>query len=570
LEFGDVCFDPTTGILCGSDGRPRPLRAQSAQVLAVLAARPNDIVTKEEVFASVWPGVSVTDDSLTQCIADIRKAIGDIDRTVVVPARTIRAARGEADRGPVLDPAGTGITRRLVAALAQLRRPRLLIAVTVVAVIAALLVLWPSRPDAPVAVSGFQAAVAAETAAVDALHASVLVLPFEDLSEAGDLEHFADGMTEDLIAELSRWPEVRVIGRNSANTFKGKAVDLRDAAATMRVRYVLEGSVRRIGKRLRVTAQLVDGTTGVGIWAERFDETGADVLTLQSAVIDRLLQTLIGTHGVIAQSDTDKAWAKAAVDLDEYDYLLRGHSLFYRRTPQDNAAAIEVWREGRRKFPDSGLLAIKEGWGHFSAGQFGWVEDTDAAFAMAARLVDEGLRDPALPAAGHRFGLWLQAHVDVFYRRDHAAARRNARAVVAAFPYDAEGLFWMAEMMNFADELALSREWVTTALARDRDPGDYALGIAIDLAYLEGRFEDAIAFQDRVGHFDPTNLPSLAASLVALGRVDAARDLLRGFSRDFPDVTPAVLNAARPHRDPAVMPKMLAQLAEAGWPGVPD
>ena len=202
--------------------------------------------------------------------------------------------------------------------------------------------------------------------------------------------------------------------------------------------------------------------------------------------------------------------------------------------------------------------------------QYGWIEDTEAAFAEAARLADQGLSDPALPAAGHRFGLWLQTNADVYHRRDFAAATRHARAVVAAFPHDPEGLFWMADMMNLAGELDLSREWVTTALAHDRDPADYALAVAIDLAYLEGRYEDAVAFQDQIETFDLVTVQSLAASLVVLGRGDAARDLLDRFSRDFPDVTPEVLRTNRPYRDPAVTEKLLARLAEAGWPRTTD
>lgn len=116
-----------------------------------------------------------------------------------------------------------------------------------------------------------------------------------------------------------------------------------------------------------------------------------------------------------------------------------------------------------------------------------------------------------MPAAGYRFGLWLQAKGDVFHHRDCAAARRNARAVVAAFPHDAEGLFWMAVLMNFPDELALSREGTTTAVARDRDPRDYALGIAIDLAYPEGRF-CAIAVPQLVQYRDGSEGPVHTAS----------------------------------------------------------
>ena len=554
IAVGRATVDLGTGTIHAADGRETVLRPKTAEVLRALAARRGEVLTKEALFDAVWPGIAVVEDSLVQCVGEIRSALGTADRS---------ALRTLPKRGYVLDADGARMPQVDAAAPTRAWRFRLAGALVMAGLLTAMVVLRPVP-------AAFDTTVAAEAAAVDALHASVLVLPFEDLSERGDLGHFADGMTEDLIAELSRWREVRVIARNSANTFRGQAVDVREAATAMGVRYVLEGSVRRVGDRLRLTAQLVDGISGQSLWADRFDEIGPDVLALQEAIIARLLQSLIGTHGVITQSDTEKAWQKASVKLEEYDYVLRGHDLFYHYTPESNAEAISIWREGRRKFPQSGLLAIKEGWGHMLGAQYGWIEDSDAAFAEAARLADQGLSDPALPAAGHRFGLWLQTNADVYHRRDFAAATRHARAVVAAFPHDPEGLFWMADMMNLAGELDLSREWVTTALAHDREPTDYALAVAIDLAFLEGRYEDAVAFQDQVESFDLVTLPSLAASLVILGRGDAARDLLDIFGRDFPDVTPEVLRTNRPYRDPAITVKLLARLADAGWPPTPD
>jgi TolB-like protein/class 3 adenylate cyclase len=481
-------------------------------------------------------------------------------------ARPVRAFRVLAE-GEAAAPVAPAPVASTSAPKATARRLRPLLAGGAVAaalVAAGVLAMVSTRDGAPAA--GFDAAVAAEAAAVDALHASVLVLPFEDRSEAGDLGHFADGMTEDLIAELSRWRELHVIARNTANTFKGRAVDVRAAAAETGVAYVLEGSVRRVGDALRVTARLVDGASAASVWADRFDETGSDVLALQEGVTRRLLETLIGTKGVIAQSDTDKAWRKAAVDLDEYDYYLRGHDLFYRFTPQDNARAIEIWREGRERFPDSGLLKIKEGWGHVMNGRYGWSADRAASLAEAARLAEEGLRDPALPAAGHRFGLWLQAASDIYHRRDLAAAVHHARRLAEAFPYDPETLFTVAHYVMLDGEMDLARGWLTTALARDRYPRDYFLAFAAEFAYVEGRFEDAAAFRLRMKNLGIREIPVIAASLVAAGRPDEARALLGRLARDFPDFTPAVLRASRPYRDPAVMETMLARLAEAGWP----
>jgi TolB-like protein/DNA-binding winged helix-turn-helix (wHTH) protein len=561
-RLGGATADLDLGVIRAADGRETLLRPKSAEVLRALAARPGAVVTKEALFDAVWPGLAVVEDSLVQCVSEIRAALGEADRAALrtVPKRgyALEATPAAATPGAI----------RVAAARVTHSRPRRYWPVLALGAAALLATGFALRPASTTFAPppSFDAAVAAERAAVDRLHASVLVLPFEDLSEARDLGHFADGMTEDLIAELSRWREVRVIARNSANTFKGKPVDVREAAAAMGVAYVLEGSVRRIGDGLRVTAQVVDGETGAGVWAERFDESGSDVLALQEAVIERLLHTMVGTQGIINQSDTDKAWAKAAVDLDEYDYYLRGHDLMYRYTPQDNAAAIEIWREGLRKFPASGLLTVKLGWGHLQNGRFGWVEDRDAALAEAGRLVEAGLRDPALPAAGYRFGLWLRVYVDMLHRRDYAAGVRHARTVVEAFPYDTEGLFYMAYNVMLAGERDLARGWIARALAREGQPIDVMLLMAAELAYIDGRFEDALAIGDRMANPGWRQLPVLAASLVALGRTEEARALMAPLVRSAPWLTPAALAAARPYRDPTVMPGMLARLAEAGWP----
>lgn len=555
IAVGGATVDLGAGVVRAVDGRETVLRPKTAEMLRTLASRRGKVLSKDALFDSVWPGIAVVEDNLVQCVSEIRAALGGADRGALrtLPKRgyVLDAAETRAKQVRILPPTGSG-------------RVWVATALGGAAVFAVVVALRGALPPAGPVPAAFDTAVAAEAAAVDALHASVLVLPFEDLSERGDLGHFADGMTEDLIAELSRWREVRVIARNSANTFRGQAVDVREAAAAMGVRYVLEGSVRRVGDRLRLTAQLIDGATGQSLWADRFDEIGPNILALQESIIARLLQTLIGTHGAITQSDTDKAWRKATVELDEYDFVLRGHDLFYRYTKEDNAKAIEIWRAGRRKFPRSGLLAIKEGWGHIQEAQFGYVEDTDAAYAEAARLADEGLRDPELAAAGLRFGLWLQVYVDVLYRRDYAAAVRHASAVTEAFPFDTEGLFWMADMMNLTGELELSRQWVTTALARDRAAPGPMLAVAMDLAYLEGRYEDAVALSDRIEPLDLVPRLTLAASLVELGRLDEARNVLDAVNRDFPGETHASVMSYRPYRDPRVNATMFARLAEAG------
>ena len=509
-----VCLD--TGWVRAGDGRETSLRPKTTDLLRVLAAQRNTVFTKDALFSAVWPGVTVVEDSLVQCVSEIRAALGapDRDRLQTLPRRGYRLAS---------DPdSGSGETGPL-----------------------------PTGP-----------------AAVDNLPASLLVLPFKDLSDDKYLRHFADGMTEDIIAQLTRWRQVYVVSRSSANSLVGRAVDVRTVAAEMRVRYVLEGTVRRSGDRLRITAQLIDGQTATSVWADRFDETGDDLLALQDAVTARLLHSLIGINGVIVRSDMRKAWRKAEVDLCEYDYAMRSRYHLIRQTPQDIARAIEICREGLRKLPHSGVLKIMQGWNHLLMNLYGVVKAREAASALeeVERLVEEGMSDPALPAAAKRTGRWLQAHVEVHHKRDYDAARRHAFAVVEAYPNDTDGLFLMARVMLYAGDRTKARQWLTTALALNRCPDDYKLAVVIELDYLEGRYEDGLAYRDQIKNLDFATAPTLAAALVALGRVAEAQTLMQTFSRDAPWFTPADLRVSRPYQDVLVVDTMLERLAEVGWP----
>ncbi|MGS5087068.1 winged helix-turn-helix domain-containing protein [Hydrogenophaga sp. A37] len=505
-----------TGRVRAGDGRETLLRPKTIELLRVLTAQRDTVITKDALFAAVWPGVSVVEDSLVQCVSEIRSALGatDRDRLQTLPKRGYRLA---------------------------------------------------SEPDQePRAMN----TLAGETEAVDSLPASILVLPFKDLSESVNQGHFADGMTEDIIAELNRWREVHAVSHSLANISKGHAIDVRAVAAEMRVRYVLEGTVRRSGDRVRITAQLIDGKTATSVWADRFDETGDDVLALQDAVTTRLLHSLIGINGVIVRSEMRKAWRKTEGDLCEYDYAMRSRYHFFRRTPQDTARAIEICREGLQKLPRSGVLKIMQGWNHLLMNQYGVVKANEASSSMeeAARLLEEGMSDPALPVTAKRTGLWLQAHVEVHYKRDYGAARRHAFAGVEAYPNDTDGLFLLAKVILYAGEWKTARQWLNAALARDRNPKDYKLAMVVVLDYLEGRFEDALAYRDRITNLEFATAPELAASLVALGRVADARTMMERFRRDAPWFTQADLRTSRPYQDASVLDTMLERLAQAGWP----
>jgi adenylate cyclase len=169
---------------------------------------------------------------------------------------------------------------------------------------------------------------------------SIVVLPFVNLSSDPEQEYFSDGITEDLTSRLSKLAGLRVISRNSAFTYKGKAVKVQDVSQELGVRYVLEGSVRKAGDQVRITAQLIDATTDQHLWAERYDRPLTDIFALQDALVHKMVTTLqlqlsVREYGILVR--------KTRENLEAYDAFLRGLTYFYRNTREANAQARQTF-----------------------------------------------------------------------------------------------------------------------------------------------------------------------------------------------------------------------------------
>jgi TolB-like protein len=168
------------------------------------------------------------------------------------------------------------------------------------------------------------------------------VLPFQNMSGDPEQEYFADGMVEEITTVISRFPWLSVVARNSAFTYKGKAIDVRKVGSELGVRYVLEGSVRRAGSRVRITGQLIDTATSAHIWADRFDGALDDIFDLQ----DRVAASVVGAiEPKLRQSEIDRAVRKPAASLDAYDRYLRAMAEYYKRTREGHAEAVRLLRQ---------------------------------------------------------------------------------------------------------------------------------------------------------------------------------------------------------------------------------
>ena len=339
FAFEGYTLDLTRGCVSDTDGEIE-LRPKSFELLSYLVANPGRLISKDELVNAVWPDVIVSDDSLAQCVSDVRRALSDPGRQII---KTVRR-RGYVFAAPV-----------------------------------------SARPPQSV---GSQPAAAAGTAAP---RLSVVVLPFANLSNDAEQEYFADGISDDLTADLSLIPDSFVIARTSAFSYKGKPVDVRQIGRELGVRYVLEGSVRRTGGQVQVTAQLIDTENGAHIWADRFDADRADLAKAQEEIVGRLYQTLLLE---LIEAAAKRIEQEKPANPDSRDLVIRGWALYQRPLSAANReAALQAFEQALAIDPASvgARVGIATILGEYLA--LGWSTSREDMARAEQMLVEAFARD---------------------------------------------------------------------------------------------------------------------------------------------------------------------------------
>jgi adenylate cyclase len=218
---------------------------------------------------------------------------------------------------------------------------------------------------------------------------SLAVLPFTNMSGDPEQEYFSDGITEDIITELSRFKELSVVSRNSSFLFKGKAASLREVSTKLKVDYVVEGSIRKAGNKVRVTAQLIDARSDTHIWADRYDRDLEDIFEVQDDVVRRVTSTLVGR---LEHERQERTRRQSQSQLKAYDLYLRGRELFFNWTIEDNLKARDLLRAAIEIEPDHAAALALSSEVLLRMWQNGWSEDPEQDLAEsfeAAKRADE-------------------------------------------------------------------------------------------------------------------------------------------------------------------------------------
>ncbi len=392
---------------------------------------------------------------------------------------------------------------------------------------------------------------------------SIAVLPFANMSGDAEQEYFSEGITEDIITNLSRNRAFFVISRSTSFTYKGSAVDVGKVARELGVRYVLEGSVRRAGNRVRITAQLIDAETGHHLWADRYDRDFADVFAVQ----DEIAQTITGelAPGIIA-AEMRQARRKHPSELDAWDRTMRAHWHIRRFTREDMAEARRLLEEAIALDSVNAMaLADLSVAYHFEA-CFGWDEDVAQTYARCG----EAARRAVAIDDGDANAQSALAMYDIFQGR-HEEGRRRLRRAVDLDPNSAFARGYLGVSYGFTGDYEAALPILDEAVRLSpRDPllviWHLCKGWA---ALLSERYQEAIEFTTEAVEANP-EFPDVYAVLAAahghLGNAVAAVEALAEFLRRTPALTASDERLNRPFGNPAQRERFLEGLRKAGMP----
>jgi adenylate cyclase len=347
---------------------------------------------------------------------------------------------------------------------------------------------------------------------------SIAVLPFQNLTGDVEQEYFVDGMVEEITTAISRLSWLFVIARNSSFTYKGKAVDVKQVARELGVRYVLEGSVRKAGNRVRITAQLIDTTTGAHIWADRFDGALDDIFELQ----DRIASNVAGAiEPKLRQSKIERASRKPTANLTAYDLYLRALARSYRFTEEGLAEAVGLARQALALDPSCAPAAAMVGWCRALQRVQGWGALSDVDIGEACRLARQALE----AARDDAETIWQAAWTLFFLAGEAAMALDRA---LALNPNAAHAWLARGHIHAWCNQPEAAIEAVERARRLSPlDPYTFLYAATIAAAHLVARrFEQTIEWTDRALHEQPRMVQAMRLKTVALahlGHLDEAR-----------------------------------------------
>jgi TolB-like protein len=387
------------------------------------------------------------------------------------------------------------------------------------------------------------------------------VLPFTNMSGDPEQEYFSDGITEDIITQLSRLRDLLVIARNSTFAFKGRAVRVQEVARDLKVRYVLEGSVRRAGNRIRVTAQLIDASTGGHVWAERYDRELTDLFELQDEIAKAVTVAL---QVNLTEGDTARIAAEGTRNLRAWEAFLQGHASQQRFTKLDNFQARRHFEQALLHDPTYGQALAELAKTHWLDVRFRYTSDPSESLQLAKTTIRRA--EDLIGETGAV--LFVKGHIALIERRHNESLEFHRRAAQLA-PSDA----YCAAALGMTQVYVGDFQGALASLKSSLRLSPYGINwVTYYLAFAHlwlGDFDqarsDAALYLAREPQ-EPFAYILLAIAEAAAGRLDAARAQIATLLARHPEMTCDDFAHAQYYREPERLPRLLAWLKDAGLP----
>ena len=390
---------------------------------------------------------------------------------------------------------------------------------------------------------------------------SIAVLAFNNMSGDPEQEYFSDGISEDIITDLSKLSELLVIARNSTFTYKGKPVDVKQVGRDLGVRYVLEGSVRKAGNRIRVTGQLIDAESGTHIWADRFDRDLNDIFAVQ----DELTREIIAALKVkLTLGKKERLMRRNTIDEEAYDFYLRGRERAWLNTRSGNVEARSLLERAVAINPDFAAAHAFIGFTHVNDYINGWAEVPEQSLQIGLEIAERAVQLDEAEPQGH----YVLA-VALGFNRQIDRGLAEARRCVALAPSFAQGHHTIARFLTLSGDPAGAISTLDAYMRLDPLYPDMALHFLAEAQFSLEQFDEAVtALKQRLGRSpnSATSLALLASCYGHLGKIDEARAAWAQVMKIAPNFSIERQRRILPYKNPDDFERRVEGMRKAGLP----
>jgi TolB-like protein/DNA-binding winged helix-turn-helix (wHTH) protein/Tfp pilus assembly protein PilF len=547
FNVGDWKIEPAANRMFHLDQEVR-LEPKVMRVLMYLAERQGDVVSRHDLETHVWSGMIVTDDAVTNAVIKLRKALGDNARnpryieTIAKTGYRLIAETSAVESVTGKQQPGFG------GRLERLWRKTLIAALGLL--LGGSVLWWATAPE--------ETQIPIAERVVDNTPV-IAVMPLKNLSADPEQEYFANGITEDLITDLSKLAGLRVVARNSSFAYKDSGETPAEIGSQLHARYLLMGSVRKDGKQLRINIRLTDTKDGSNRWAERYDRKATDIFRLQDEITNNVVSVL---QVELSTRDRQRLLKNYATDFEAYDLFLQGLDHFGRSSREDSVLAKEYFGKAIAIAPKFARAYASLALTHTRDVFRGQGNSPDASLAMAESLVSKARQlDDSLPQVH-----FVSAEI-AMYRGNYAAALDHVSRAIEFKPSYADGYGLLGWILHWAGRPADGLQAIDKAFELNpRVPGIYYL-VKGALRYELDEIAEATQLLETAVEMNPNNHVVrffLAAAYAAGENLDEARWQVDEILVLNPDFTLAHVERVAPIRDPNYRDRFLRDLQRAG------